>query len=85
MTQNAPLVSIALCTYNGERYLKRQMLVSKKSPLRRLVTCRIHSWISLSKTKRLKWRAKADGIKAYLQGTKAFDESGRPMMSPKKH
>lgn len=53
-----------------------------KSPRRRMITSRIHSWLSTNSMKRMKWKAKADGIQAFLRGEKAFDEEGYPMKYP---
>ena len=53
-----------------------------KSPRRRMITSRIHSWLSTNPMKRMKWKAKADGIAAFLRGEKAFDAEGYPMKYP---
>lgn len=52
-----------------------------KNPNRKYITYRIHSIISTSRAKRMKWRAKADGALAFLRGEKAFKADGNPQMS----
>ncbi len=52
-----------------------------RNPRRKLLVYRLHSIISTSRKKRMKWKAKADGAKGFLRGKKAFDEKGLPRMS----
>jgi len=52
-----------------------------RNPTRKYIVYRIHSFISLSGAKRMKWRAKADGSLAYIRGVKAFRADGTPQMS----
>lgn len=49
-----------------------------RNPHRKLLSYRLHSFLTVSGKKRHKWKAKADGAAAFLCGEKAFDESGLP-------
>lgn len=53
-----------------------------RNPRRKRFVYLLYSIISLSRTKRLKWKAKADGADAFIRGDKAFDASGHPLMYP---
>lgn len=53
-----------------------------RNPRKKYLNYRLHSFISISARKRCKWKAKADGAKAFLHGEKAFREDGSPQMSP---
>ena len=52
-----------------------------RNPRRKLLIYRLHSIISTSRKKRIKWKAKADGATAFIRGEKAFDKQGRAQMS----
>lgn len=52
-----------------------------RNPRRKQLSYRIHSCISTSANKRLKWKAKADGALAFIRGEKAFRADGTPQMS----
>lgn len=52
-----------------------------RNPRRKQISYRIHSLISTSRPKRLKWKAKADGALAFIRGEKAFRADGTPQMS----
>lgn len=52
-----------------------------RNPDRKLINYRIHSWISSSAGKRMKWGAKADGALGFIRGEKAFDHEGNPRKS----
>ena len=52
-----------------------------RNPVRKYIVYRIHSIISTSSSKRMKWKAKADGSLAYIRGEKAFRADGTPQMS----
>lgn len=51
------------------------------NPRRKYITYRIHSLTATSKSKRMKWKAKADGSLAYIRGVKAFRKDGTPQFS----
>lgn len=52
-----------------------------RNPAIKHIVYRIHSLTSLSRAKRMKWKAKADGAQAYIRGVKAFKADGAPQMS----
>lgn len=52
-----------------------------RNPRRKHLSYRLHSLISISQRKRMKWKAKADGASAFLKGIKAFDRVGHPRTS----
>ncbi len=60
---------------------KHQHCTWYKNPTRKQINYRIHSKISSSAAKRMKWGAKADGARAFMRGEKAFEENGSPKQS----
>jgi len=63
------------------RMTKHRQCTMWKNPQRKQITYRLHSAFSFSPTRRRKWRAKADGAQAFIQGKKAFTENDIPQMS----
>lgn len=63
------------------RMTKNGHITLLRNPRRKQMTYRIHSLITTSQAKRLKWGAKADGALAYIHGEKAFRADGAPQMS----
>jgi GT2 family glycosyltransferase len=64
-------------------YLHKHGLFSeRRNPSRMGRSYRLHSYISLSKIKRLRYRGQAEGVSAFLRGEKAFTAEGHPQMSP---
>jgi len=63
------------------RMVKSGRSTPLRNPARKYIVYRIHSIISTSSTKRMKWKAKADGSLAYIRGEKAFRADGTPQMS----
>lgn len=61
---------------------KHGLSTEKRNPQRMLWSYRLKSFISLSKTKRLCYKAQAEGVQAFLRGDKAFTEDGHPQKSP---
>ena len=53
---------------------------SKRSPERQHAQYRWKSLTATQSRKRRKYKAQADGAKAFLNGIKAFDETGQPRM-----
>jgi len=49
-----------------------------KNPKRKYLTSLLHSLVTLSRSKRIKWQSKATGAKAFIAGEKAFDNDGNP-------
>lgn len=52
-----------------------------RNPRRKQIVYRIHSLLSTTRSKRLKWGAKADGALAFIRGEKAFRMDGTAQMS----
>jgi GT2 family glycosyltransferase len=52
-----------------------------RNPVRKYLTYRIHNFLSVALEKRMKWQARADGARAFLQGESAFRADGTPQMS----
>lgn len=52
-----------------------------RSPRRKQIAYRFHSFMAISQARRLKCRAKADGALAFIRGEKAFRADGTPQMS----
>jgi GT2 family glycosyltransferase len=63
------------------RMIKNGHSTRFRNPTRKYIVYRIHSIISISRSKRMKWKAKADGALAYIRGVKAFRADGTPQMS----
>jgi len=63
------------------RMVKHGSVTLWRNPMRKQLSYRIHALLSLNPRKRLKWRAKADGAKAYRCGMPAFRVDGSPQMS----
>lgn len=56
-----------------------------ENPIRKHISYSLHSLFARSSRRRKKWRAKADGSRAFIQGKEAFRPDGIPQMStPKK-
>jgi N-acetylglucosaminyl-diphospho-decaprenol L-rhamnosyltransferase len=67
-------------------YMKKHEEVNRESLLRkRLWTYRLKSWTSTNRKKRSRYRAAADGLEAFTQGTRAFTEDGNPNGMPLNH
>jgi len=64
-------------------YLDKHSLFSPKyNPGRMYRNYKFKSYIGMNSMNRLRYRAKADGIKAFMRGEKAFKADGRPRQSP---
>jgi GT2 family glycosyltransferase len=59
-------------------YTKHGLASGKKSPLRRFWKYKIKSWLAIIPQKRRSYRASASGIRAFIDGKRAFDETGAP-------
>jgi GT2 family glycosyltransferase len=66
---------------NCYRLTKSKRSTPWRNPRRKMISYRIHSLISTKPEKRFKWKAKADGSKAFLMGEMAFDKDGRAQHS----
>lgn len=56
-----------------------------KALRKRLWKYRLKSWTSMNSKKRSRYRAAADGLKAFTQGTQAFNKDGTPSAMPAVH
>lgn len=64
-------------------YLNKHSLYSDKyNPRRMYNNYRLKTYISLSGENRLRYKAQAAGVKAFMEGQKAFREDGSPQASP---
>tara|TARA_B110001469_G_scaffold66867_1_gene63850 strand:- start:4476 stop:5309 length:834 start_codon:yes stop_codon:yes gene_type:complete len=59
-------------------HAKHKLLSKKTNPTRRLFTYRRKSIFNLNSTSRIKYKNRANGIRAFLNGEKAFDRQGLP-------
>ena len=59
---------------------KHHLCTSKRNPQRMFRYYRIKSFISLDRLQRLRYRAQAAGVKAFLRGEKAFTGNDEPQM-----
>ncbi len=66
------------------RMTKHNRCTCFQNPRRKHLSYRFHTIFAFSSTKRKKWRAKADGAKAFVRGEKAFDEMGIPKRTAEK-
>jgi len=57
---------------------KHKLISKKQNPKRRLFTYRRKSIFNLNHTSRIKYKNRANGIRAFLSGEKAFDRQGLP-------
>ena len=66
---------------NAYRMTKHGQITFWKNPWRKQWGNRLQGWLARDPAAKLKWHAKADGIRAFRQGVQAFDQEGHPMMS----
>ncbi len=63
-------------------YLEKHKLSTlKRNPKRMYRDYKIKSFVSFNKLQRLQYRAKAAGVKSFIQGEKAFTPTGEAQMS----
>lgn len=63
------------------RIVKNGHVTIYRNPYTKYLGYLIHSFTATSRTKRMKWKAKSDGAKAYIRGEKAFRPDGSPQCS----
>lgn len=81
---STPALEYMKCWHRGwgqcYRITKNKHCTWLYNPRRKQLVYRLHSLISTSRKKRLKWKAKADGATAFIRGERAFDSTGKPQM-----